>query len=91
MVSPAAAAKCTGLHTRGTAPAEIGLEQRAQRGPRSEDVERAAADEETEVLEQATDLVLKIAFDLNPVRNAALRERGNEAMQACFGPLVLAP
>jgi hypothetical protein len=39
-------------------------------GPHGEDIERAAADEETEVLEQAADLVLKIAFYLDQQRPA---------------------
>jgi hypothetical protein len=33
----------------------------------------------------------EILTKLSPFRNAALRERGHEAMRARFGPLVPAP
>jgi hypothetical protein len=35
--------------------------------------------------------IFMIRLEASAVRNAALRERGNEAMQPRFGPLVPAP
>src|SRR5580704_13721581 len=39
-------------------------------GANGEDIELGAADHETEILEQATDLVLKVALDLDQQRSA---------------------
>jgi 2-polyprenyl-6-methoxyphenol hydroxylase-like FAD-dependent oxidoreductase len=42
-------------------------------------------------VQQQSIALAEILTGLSPVRNAALRERGHEAMQARFGPLVPAP
>jgi 2-polyprenyl-6-methoxyphenol hydroxylase-like FAD-dependent oxidoreductase len=42
-------------------------------------------------VQQQSMALAEILTGLSPVRNAALRERGHEAMQARFGPLVPAP
>ena len=42
-------------------------------------------------VQQQSMALAEILTGLSPVRNAALRERDHEAMQARFGPLVPAP
>jgi 2-polyprenyl-6-methoxyphenol hydroxylase-like FAD-dependent oxidoreductase len=42
-------------------------------------------------VQQQSMALAEILTKLSPFRNAALRERGHEAMRARFGPLVPAP
>ena len=47
-------------------------------GSHGEDIERGAADHKTEVLEKASDMVLKIALDLDHLRPAG--QQGSDRM-----------
>ncbi len=59
-------------------------------GPVAEDVAAHFADDQTEVLQQATDLVLEIAFDLDQL-GAAVQERPDLMTRYALDPDLLVP